>query len=185
MQSTRALATFILKMSDSGASSSSQGCCSWCFNPDACLVSKLWKPLQVVAHSPVYTLIGVLVIYLLFLILFFPFLILSYIIGTTGSTCIFFGLIVLGCRAFARSIAFAGSSKTMHREIATEYIKRINHQIEHFCPITTNFAVLVANSDRTRQRLNNKERGNTPFGNSSTSSDSNTSDSNMNRKFLK
>lgn len=150
----RVSSIFVQKMESMDDSGGCISCIDSCLDPSRCLVSKLWKPFQVVVGSPGYSAVILLILYIVFILLWLPFWLTSFAVGSWGSLFILCYLLVWGLRAFARTISFPGSSKSLQRDFSLDYIRRTVQQVDHFGTLASNFAVLIANSSKTRSRLN-------------------------------
>lgn len=53
------------------------------------LAEKLWWPLKYIAYNPIYSVIALLLIYVIFSIIYLPLMLISYIITTYGSFLLF------------------------------------------------------------------------------------------------
>ena len=97
-----------------------EGVLSGCLNLllNSTLADRLWSPWITIAFSPAVAAAGLLAVYLVFLILFLPLFLLSYILTSFGSFLFLLFLIVLGARSLARSLAFAGSTLSVQREMS-------------------------------------------------------------------
>lgn len=95
------------------------------------LADRLWSPWITIVFSPAAAAAGILALYLVFLILFLPMYILSFLLTSYGSVLFLFFLVLLLARSLARSLAFAGSTMSVQREMsAGTYFHR--HQIYNY-----------------------------------------------------
>ena len=53
------------------------------------LAEKLWLPFKVIAMNPIYSLIATIVIYVVFLIIYVPLMLIAYIITAYGALIVF------------------------------------------------------------------------------------------------
>lgn len=97
-----------------------EGMISGCLNIilNSTLADRLWYPWVTIAFSPAVAAGGLLAVYLVFLILFFPLFLLSYLLTSYGSLLFLLFLILVIARSLARSLAFAGSTLSVQREIS-------------------------------------------------------------------
>ena len=102
-----------------------EGVLSGCLNVllNSTLADRLWSPWITIAFSPAVAGAGLLAVYLVFLVLFLPLFLLSYILTSFGSFLFLLFLIVLGARSLARSLAFAGSTLSVQREMSAGVTK--------------------------------------------------------------
>ena len=129
-------------------------CIDSCLDPANCLASKLWKPFQVIVINPIYSAVILLALYVIFVIAYTPFWLISFLVSSWGSLFLFGYMLVWGLRAFARTISFPGSSKSLQRDFSLDYIRRTVQQIDMFANLSSNFAILLANSGKARNKLN-------------------------------
>jgi hypothetical protein len=126
---------------------------------DACLLpGKSWAdhyygPLRYLSFSPTWGMGILLVVYLIFLLLFAPFWLLSFWLSSIGSLSVLIALVVYGCRMLARFMSFPGASASLQRDLAADYIQRLVMQLHDFAALSAQFAILVASHDITRKQL--------------------------------
>lgn len=121
-----------------------------------CAADYMWSPLKIILFHPGNSLFYSLVIYIVFVIIFMPFLLLSYLTGTLVSVVVFFGSIVLGLRSFARTMTFPGSTSSMQRDIAVDFLKRVSIQLEKIATLSSemmSFLLLVGTSRKNNKNL--------------------------------
>ena len=82
------------------------------------LADRLWSPWITIAFSPAVAAAGILALYILFFILFFPLFLLSFVLTSLGSLAFLLTLILIAARSLARSLAFAGSTLSVQREMS-------------------------------------------------------------------
>jgi small-conductance mechanosensitive channel len=97
-----------------------EGVISGCLNVllNSTLADRLWSPWITIAFSPAVAAGGILALYLIFLILFLPLFFLSYLLRPVGSFLFLLFLILVIARSLARSLAFAGSTLSVQREMS-------------------------------------------------------------------
>lgn len=79
--------------------------------------------------NPTTTFIVATALYILFVIIFAPFLLLSYVISSVGSFLLFVLILCLAARTLSRTMAFAGSNLGYQRSIAADFLRRICEQL--------------------------------------------------------
>jgi hypothetical protein len=126
---------------------------------DACLLpGKSWAdhyygPLRYLSFAPTWGMCILLAVYLIFVLLFAPFWLLSFLLSSTGSLAVLLALLVYGCRMLARCMSFPGASASLQRDLAADYIQRLVMQLHDFAALSAQFAILVASHDVTRNLL--------------------------------
>ena len=109
------------------------------------LADKLWKPFKLLIFSPLVSAAFFVILYLLICIFYIPLWILSFLITSTGSTLILFGMMFLTMRFLGRSIAFPGSTNNVQREISSDYFRKLIQKIEYLGNMISNFcAAMIA-----------------------------------------
>jgi hypothetical protein len=111
--------------------------------PTKSLGDKLCKPGKIIIFNPVITVLVVIVVYPVLCVLIFPFFIISFILSSPGSWLVFFGLIVLGTRAFARTMIFPGSLQSVQRNVSQEYLKGVTGQLERMASASSNMSLQI------------------------------------------
>eukprot|EP00981_Chlorochromonas_danica_P002615 scaffold504_cov189-Ochromonas_danica.AAC.50 len=109
---------------------------TFCFTSTS-LADRLPLLLQKTCYSPLLTLGGMTILYLFFLLLFYPLYLLSYLITITGSSLVFFILFHLLAVYITQSIAFPGSTTSAQKQIAHDVIGHVMKFIERLA-ITSN-----------------------------------------------
>jgi hypothetical protein len=109
-----------------------EGACSSCLNLflHSTLADRLWSPWITIAFSPAVAAAGILALYLLFFVLFFPLFLLSFVLTSLGSFVFLLTLILIGARSLARSLAFAGSTLSVQREMSAGWSLKLFIQSE-------------------------------------------------------
>jgi len=108
------------------------------------LADKLSKFYKILLFNPLSTGLGLLIVYIVFCILFFPLFLFSYILTTSGSVILLFLLIVLGARSFARLMTFPGSSASVARDMSSDVMRRLSLQYENLSSITSGYVSTLA-----------------------------------------
>ena len=125
------------------------------------MADRLWTPFQALAYNPAMAGVGLLVVYLVFCIIFTPLLLLSYLITWKGSCLFLLGLIFVGARSLARSIAFPGSTMSVQREMSADFMRRNLANLENVAKASANVSstlMLVASGRIPRTDLSNVAR---------------------------
>ena len=73
-----------------------------------CVADRLCRVLNIICYHPIYAAIVILVSYLIFVLLFSPFYLLSYLIYPLGALLVFVGGVVVLARYVARCMIFPG-----------------------------------------------------------------------------
>jgi hypothetical protein len=128
-------------------------CADMVLVPGYCIADKYSPIFNYLAYSPTYGMLIMLILYVLLIVIFTPFWVLGLLFGSTLSIITVLGCILIVCRKFARFMAFPGASSSLHKEISSDYLKRLSVQLNTFAAISAQFAVLVASSDITRTKL--------------------------------
>lgn len=121
----------------------------------SCLADKLFLPFRVICNNPIISLIAVLIVYLLFLILFFPLWLLSFLLTTYGSWITFAVLFHFLAIFIARAIAFPGSSTSTIKQMSTDTIRRLADYMEQTsvaCKELASSMVLIANGKVSKEQ---------------------------------
>lgn len=84
-----------------------------------------------IVFNPTTALIVAAVLYLIFVIIFTPFLLFSYAISSFGSFLLFLLMLCLAARALSRTMTFPGSTLGYQRGIAADFLRRICDQLNH------------------------------------------------------
>lgn len=103
------------------------------------LSNRFIGPFKFIVFNPLTLVLIVLVLYLVFCFIYVPLLLLSYLVTSWGSFAILLFCIILGARAFARTMTFPGSSASLPREISIEFIRRLSTQIENISIVIVNY----------------------------------------------
>ena len=82
------------------------------------LADRLWSPWITIAFAPAAAAAGLLAFYTVFLVLFLPMYLLSFLLTSYGSVAFFLFLVLVVARSLARSLAFAGSTMSVQREMS-------------------------------------------------------------------
>ena len=82
------------------------------------LADRLWPPWITIAFAPAAAAAGILAIYTVFLVLFLPLFLLSFLLTSYGSVVFLLFLLLVVARSLARSLAFAGSTMSVQREMS-------------------------------------------------------------------
>ena len=125
------------------------------------MADRLWTPFQALAYNPAMAAVGLLVVYLVFCIVFTPLLLLSYLITWKGSCLFLLGLIFVGARSLARSIAFPGSTMSVQREMSADFMRRNLANLENVAKATATVSstlMLVASGRIPRTDLSSVGR---------------------------
>lgn len=102
------------------------------------------KFFKLLLFNPLYTALGLLLLYIVFCILFFPLFLFSYVLTTSGSVMLLLFLIALGARSFARLMTFPGSSSSVARDMSSDMMRRLSLQYENLSSITNGFVSTLA-----------------------------------------
>ena len=127
--------------------------CDACLVPGKSMADTYPAILFYISFSPTYGSGIFLVVYLIFIIVFIPFWLLSYFVTSTGSTVVLICSLVMVCRAFARLMTFPGASKSLQREVSGDYLKRFAVQLHDFAALSAQFAILLASHSITQTQL--------------------------------
>lgn len=114
---------------------------AFCINSS--LADKLSGPLRYVCFSPLVVLIVIAVLYVLFLIVFCPLWLLSYIITVAGSYLVFFVMFHYLAVYITRSIAFPGSTTAAQQQISAEVLRRIAAYLDGLASSTNEVCALL------------------------------------------
>ena len=103
-----------------------------------------------IAYSPAMVLLALVLIYVVFIVVWFPLYLISFVLSTPGSVALLLALIVLSVRSFARTIMFPGSTKHLQKQYAVDYLRRLTAQLESTSTLTTNFtaSLMLVSSGR-------------------------------------
>lgn len=103
--------------------------------------------------SPLYTFLGILVLYCVFVLLYYPFYGIGFIITPTGSFLLFWIGILLLCRWFARCLTFPGHTPYLQRQISQEYLKAFTAHMDmfHASAAEVFYAVLIVLNGAPRE----------------------------------
>jgi hypothetical protein len=114
-----------------------EGIISGCLNVllNSTLADRLWSPWITIAFSPAVAAGGILALYLIFLVLFLPLFFLSYLLRPIGSFLFLLFLILVIARSLARSLAFAGSTLSVQREMSAGTSGLKKHQLSIFIKV--------------------------------------------------
>jgi hypothetical protein len=103
------------------------------------LSDKLGYPLSFICNSPVICLVVILIVYLLFLIIFTPLWLLSFLITSYGSILTFLFLFQMLATFICRSISFPGSNNATIKSTSSDVLRRLAEYLENTA-IATNEA---------------------------------------------
>ena len=97
------------------------GMISTCLNVllHSTLADRLWSPWITIVFSPAVAAAGILALYFIFILFFLPMYALSFLLTSYGSILFLIFLIAVAARSLARSLAFAGSTMSVQREMST------------------------------------------------------------------
>ncbi len=93
----------------------------------------LLQPWRMMAFNPGISSIIILIAWILISIVTFPLWVISFLITPLGSLALVLGVAVWAARWFARSMAFPGSTNSMQRTLALDYMNRLSTNIEQIC----------------------------------------------------
>lgn len=126
------------------------------FMLNPCLSDKLVLPLRAICNNPIISLLVVLLLYLVFLIVYLPLWISSFVVTTYGAWLIFvIAFHFLGI-TIARAIAFPGSNSSTIKQMSSDTIRRLADYMENSAVATKETAssmVLIANGKLGREQL--------------------------------
>lgn len=108
------------------------------------LAEKMSKFYKLLLFNPLHTAVGVLIVYVVFCIIFFPLYLFSFILTSSGSVILLLFLIVLGARSFARLMTFPGSSPSVARDMSSDVMRRLSVQYENMSSITSAYVSTLA-----------------------------------------
>ncbi len=127
-----------------------------CLVPGKSLADNYPFLLNSLVYSPTFGSLIFLILWLLFLVVYVPVWLFSFVVGSYCSTLALVVAVGVLCRRFARFMAFPGSSSSFMRDISGDYLKRLSIQLSAFATLCAHFAVLVASNGATRSRLGAK-----------------------------
>lgn len=121
-----------------------------------CLADKLYLPFRIICNNPIISSVVVLVLYLVFLIVYFPLWIIGLLITPYGSLLLFLVLFHFLAIFIARAIAFPGSSSSTLRQMSGDTIRRLADYMEQTAVATKEIAscfMLIANGKVPRDQI--------------------------------
>ncbi len=101
------------------------------------LVNTACSPIRVICWNPFSAILAIVVLYIVFLIIFVPLWLISYVCTSIGSLLIFFIALHFVAVYVTQNIAFAGSSAMAQKQISGDIIGRISVFLENLA-LSTN-----------------------------------------------
>jgi hypothetical protein len=107
------------------------------------LSEKVIWPYRTIISNPITSAIVTLVLYILFCIVYVPLWLASYVVTVYGSMLILFAMLHYLTIFIARNLAFPGGNASFQREVSSDYIRRLSHQLENLSSYTANFTATI------------------------------------------
>ena len=114
------------------------------------LSNKLWLPFKTICNNPIIALVVMIILYLLFLIIYTPLWLLSYMITIYGSYIILIISIHYLAIYISRMIAFPGCNASLQKQVSSEFVRRILNYLENLSKSLLDFTatlLLIVNGD--------------------------------------
>jgi len=111
---------------------------------------KLSPGLKTLVYNPPYVLLALTAIYLVFCIIWFPLWLISLLFTWWGSMAFLTASVILGARAFARTIMFPGSTTSLQKQYSVEFLRRLSMQAEQMSSMSGGMANAIAQAAGSR-----------------------------------
>ncbi len=114
------------------------------------LADRLWGPFKAICFNPVIVLAATIIIYIVFMIIFLPLLVCSYLVTSYGSFLILLLLVNYLVQVLARAIAFPGCNVSVQKQLSAEFINRILVYLENIATLTSDLTATLMLVDNGR-----------------------------------
>jgi len=100
----------------------------------------LGPTVKAIAYNPMMVLLALTAVYAVFCLIWLPLWLISLLVTWWGSMAMLATCIVLGARAFARTIMFPGSTQSLQKQYSIEFLRRLCLQVEHLAGMAASIA---------------------------------------------